>query len=180
MGANPLDALRHARLWPWQGSTCSSCMKCSLTETAKQADIVLPAASAYEKDGTVTNTAGEIQSVRKGVEIIRAAHRFRSAADPFSPARKSLDSAKLSITRTPQQCSKKFAKSVAGYNVRTGRPADGRAPNRPNSRFTRNGHAPYDVPVGLIKSAHDNLFTSGTLGKFCSMMESLPEAEAAD
>src|SRR6202162_1092709 len=41
-----------------------------LTETAKQADIVFPAASAYEKDGTVTNTAGEIQMLRKGVEIM--------------------------------------------------------------------------------------------------------------
>src|SRR3984893_9388640 len=32
-----------------------------LTDTSKPADIVFPAASAYEKDGTVTNTAGEIQ-----------------------------------------------------------------------------------------------------------------------
>src|SRR5216683_1735680 len=31
-----------------------------LTETAKVADVVFPAASAYEKDGTVTNTSGEI------------------------------------------------------------------------------------------------------------------------
>jgi len=30
-----------------------------LTETAQMADIVFPAASAYEKDGSVTNTAGE-------------------------------------------------------------------------------------------------------------------------
>ena len=41
-----------------------------LTETAKLADIVLPAASAYEKDGTLTNTAGEVQMMRKGVEIM--------------------------------------------------------------------------------------------------------------
>jgi hypothetical protein len=43
---------------------------------------------------------------------------------------------------------------------------------------SRNGHAPYDIPVGLIRSAHDTLFTSGTLGRFCTMMESLPEAQA--
>ena len=43
--------------------------------------------------------------------------------------------------------------------------------------FARNGHAPYDVPVGLIRSAKDTLFTSGTLGRFCTMMESLPEAK---
>jgi hypothetical protein len=44
-------------------------------------------------------------------------------------------------------------------------------------QIARNGHAPYDVPVGLIRSAQDTLFTSGTLGRFCSMMDSLQEAE---
>src|SRR6201981_1489212 len=41
-----------------------------LTKTAKAADIVLPAASAYEKDGTVTNTSGEIQILRKAAEVM--------------------------------------------------------------------------------------------------------------
>ena len=41
-----------------------------LTETAKLADIVFPAASAYEKDGTVTNTAGEIQLLHKAAEVM--------------------------------------------------------------------------------------------------------------
>jgi hypothetical protein len=45
-------------------------------------------------------------------------------------------------------------------------------------QFAKNGHAPYDVPVGLIRSAEDTLFTSGTLGRFCTMMESVPEAKA--
>ncbi len=45
-------------------------------------------------------------------------------------------------------------------------------------QFSKNGHAPYDVPVQLIRSANDTLFTSGTLGQFCTMMQSLPEAEA--
>ncbi len=70
-------------------------------------------------------------------------------------------------------------KNVAGYNVEPSGLLMGE-PEPAKLGFTRNGHAPYDVPVGLIRSAHDNLFTSGTLGKFCSMMESLPEAEAAD
>jgi hypothetical protein len=43
-------------------------------------------------------------------------------------------------------------------------------------QVARNGHAPYDVPAGLIRSAQDTLFTSGTLGRFCTMMDSLPEA----
>jgi NADH-quinone oxidoreductase subunit G len=38
-----------------------------LTETAQAADVVLPAASAYEKSGTVTNVCGEIQPLRPAV-----------------------------------------------------------------------------------------------------------------
>jgi NADH-quinone oxidoreductase subunit G len=37
-----------------------------LTETAQLADVVLPAASAYEKSGTMTNTYGDLQLVKKG------------------------------------------------------------------------------------------------------------------
>jgi NADH-quinone oxidoreductase subunit G len=36
-----------------------------LTETAALADVVLPAASLYEKSGTVTNTFGDVQLVQK-------------------------------------------------------------------------------------------------------------------
>ena len=36
-----------------------------LTETATLADVVLPAASAYEKSGTFTNTCGDLQQVQK-------------------------------------------------------------------------------------------------------------------
>ncbi|MGH9560397.1 MAG: molybdopterin oxidoreductase family protein, partial [Terracidiphilus sp.] len=39
-----------------------------LTETAALADVVLPAASLYEKSGTVTNTFGDIQMVRKAAD----------------------------------------------------------------------------------------------------------------
>ena len=39
-----------------------------LTETAKRADVVLPAACFAEKDGTFTNTERRVQRVRKAVE----------------------------------------------------------------------------------------------------------------
>ncbi|MCD6505015.1 formate dehydrogenase subunit alpha [Candidatus Poribacteria bacterium] len=39
-----------------------------LTETAEYADVVLPAASAFEKDGTFTNTERRIQRVRKAID----------------------------------------------------------------------------------------------------------------
>ncbi|HTS36428.1 MAG TPA: NADH-quinone oxidoreductase subunit NuoG [Candidatus Solibacter sp.] len=40
-----------------------------LTETAALADVVLPAANAYEKSGTMTNTCGDVQLVKKAGEI---------------------------------------------------------------------------------------------------------------
>ncbi len=39
-----------------------------LTETAKLADVVLPTASLYEKAGTVTNTYGDVQLVKKAAD----------------------------------------------------------------------------------------------------------------
>ena len=40
-----------------------------LTETAVMADVVLPAANAYEKLGTFTNTCGDLQLVKKAGEV---------------------------------------------------------------------------------------------------------------
>jgi formate dehydrogenase alpha subunit len=45
-----------------------------LTETAQVADVVLPAASFAEKDGTFTNTERRIQRVRKAIEPVGSTH----------------------------------------------------------------------------------------------------------
>jgi NADH-quinone oxidoreductase subunit G len=145
-----------------------------LTETAKQADIVFPAASAYEKDGTVTNTAGEIQMLRKGVEIMGTRSDF-DLLRIVSHQMERLGLGKAFHYKSPAAVFEEIRKTVPGYSVQPGALLEGAAePTRLG--FSRNGHAPYDVPVGLIRSAHDTLFTSGTLGRFCTMMESLPEA----
>ncbi|GJL49880.1 MAG: formate dehydrogenase subunit alpha [Nitrospirales bacterium] len=44
------------------------CQELFLTETAKLADVVLPACSYAEKDGTFTNTEGHTQAVRKAID----------------------------------------------------------------------------------------------------------------
>ncbi|MCA9471094.1 MAG: NADH-quinone oxidoreductase subunit NuoG [Nitrospira sp.] len=44
------------------------CQELFMTETAKLADVVLPACSYTEKDGTFTNTEGHMQAVRKAIE----------------------------------------------------------------------------------------------------------------
>jgi len=147
-----------------------------LTETAKVADVVFPAASAYEKEGTVTNTSGEIQLLHKGAEVMGARSDF-DLLRIVSHQLEKLGLGKAFHYKTPAAVSEEIRKAVPGYDVpMAGLLTGGAEPTQ--IRFQTNGHAPYDVPAGLIRSAQDNLFTSGSLGHFCQMMESLPEAEA--
>jgi NADH-quinone oxidoreductase subunit G len=147
-----------------------------LTETALMADVVFPAASAYEKDGSVTNTAGEIQLLHKAAEVMGARSDF-DLLRILSHQLEKLGLGKAFHFKTPAAVFEEIRKTLPGYNVHpAGLLTGGAEPTK--VEFSRNGHAPYDVPVELIRSANDNLFTSGTLGRFCTMMQSLPEAEA--
>ena len=47
-----------------------------LTETASLADVVLPAANAYEKAGTFTNTCGDLQMLKKAGEMTGTRNDF--------------------------------------------------------------------------------------------------------
>ena len=146
-----------------------------LTETAKAADIVLPGASAYEKDGTVTNTSGEIQIVHKAAELMGP----RSDFDLLRILSYQLEKQGLGKAfhyKTPGDVFAEIRGSVPGYNVPLASLLAGGA-EATRAPFARNGHAPHDVPAGLIRSANDTLFTSGTLSRWCTMMESLPEAD---
>ena len=147
-----------------------------LTETAQLADIVFPAASAYEKDGSVTNTAGEIQLLHKAAEVMGA----RSDFDLLRIVSHQLERAGLGKAfhfKTPAAVFEEIRKAVPGYNVQpAGLLTGGAEPTK--IEFAKNGHAAYDVPLQLIRPANDNLSTSGTLGRFCTMMQTLPEAEA--
>jgi NADH-quinone oxidoreductase subunit G len=147
-----------------------------LTETAKQADIVYPAASAYEKDGSVTNTSGEIQLLHKAGEVMGTRADF-DLLRIVSHQLEKVGLGKAFHYKTPAAVFEEIRKTVPGYNVHpAGLLTGGAEPTK--IQFSRNGHEPYDVPVQLIRSANDNLFTSGSLGRFCTMMQSLPEAEA--
>ena len=147
-----------------------------LTETALQADVVFPAASAYEKDGSVTNTSGEVQLLRKAAEVMGPRSDF-DLLRILSHQLEKIGVGKAFHYKTPGAVFEEIRKVVPGYDLQpAGLLTGGAEPTR--LQFARNGHAPYDVPVELIRSANDNLFTSGTLGRFCTMMQSLPEAEA--
>jgi NADH-quinone oxidoreductase subunit G len=147
-----------------------------LTETSREADIVFPAASAYEKEGTVTNTAGEVQLLRKAAEVMGTRTDF-DLLRIVSHQLERLGLGKAFHYKNPAAVFEEIRKTVPGYDLQpTGLLTGGAEPTK--LQFSRNGHAPYDVPAHLIQSANDTLFTSGTLGEFCTMMQSLPEAEA--
>jgi len=147
-----------------------------LTDTAKLADVVFPAASAYEKEGTVTNTSGEIQLLHKGAEVMGPRTDF-DLLRILSHQLEKLGLGKAFHYKTQHAVFEEIRKAVPGYDVQPAGLLTGGA-EATHVHVAKNGHAPYDVPVGLIRSAQDTLFTSGTLGRFCTMMESLPEAEA--
>ena len=146
-----------------------------LTETAKAADIVLPGASAYEKDGTVTNTSGEIQILHKAAELMGP----RSDFDLLRILSHQLEKhglGKAFAYKRPGDVFAEIRKTVPAYNVPLASLLAGGA-EATRAPFARNGQVPHDVPAGLIRSANDTLFTSGTLSRWCTMMESLPEAD---
>jgi NADH-quinone oxidoreductase chain G len=145
------------------------------TDTSRPADIVFPAASAYEKDGTVTNTSGEIQLLRKAAEVMGARSDF-DLLRILSHQLEKVGIGKAFHYKNPAAVFEEIRKAVPGYDVPpAGLLTGGAEPTRVH--VARNGHAPYDVPAGLIRSAQDTLFTSGTLGRYCSMMDSLQEAD---
>jgi NADH-quinone oxidoreductase subunit G len=174
VGANPL--MHFATLGSGRGKLDLLIVhEMFLTETAKLADIIFPAASAYEKDGTVTNTSGEIQMLHKGAEVMGPRSDF-DLLRILSHQLEKLGLGEAFHYKTPAAVFEEIRKAVSGYNVQPAGLLTGGA-EATRVEFARNGHAPYDVPVGLIRSANDTLFTSGTLGRFCTMMESLPEAK---
>jgi NADH-quinone oxidoreductase subunit G len=67
VGANPVE---HVGIDPYVFSNSFVVVQdMFLTETAVIADVVLPAANAYEKSGTFTNTCGDLQLVKKAGEV---------------------------------------------------------------------------------------------------------------
>ena len=68
VGANPLKTFGVAQPDRLAGLELLVVHDMFLTETAQRADVVLPAASTYEKDGTLTNTAGEVQMTHRAID----------------------------------------------------------------------------------------------------------------
>jgi NADH-quinone oxidoreductase subunit G len=136
-----------------------------MTETAQRADVFLPAGSAYEKAGTVTNVCGEVQRVRPAARIMGPKPDLEIIGLLSRDMKTNIGIWK------PETVLNEIRKQVHGYDVpmmilETG----GAAVTSPV-----NGNVPSSRP-DLVFSAKNNLFHSGTLGRFCRTLNVVMEA----
>jgi NADH-quinone oxidoreductase subunit G len=174
IGANPVKTFGLAQPDKIAGLELLVVHEMFLTETAQRADVVLPAASSYEKDGTLTNTAGEVQLTHRSIDpqgprsdfdLIRILSHQLSMLGVGSPIR----------LRTPEAAFDEIRQNVPGYDLSVANLLAGRA--LVSSATSRSQEPAYDVPVGNIFSSNDFLFTSGSLGRYCSKLTSTKEAK---
>ncbi|MBS1827706.1 MAG: NADH-quinone oxidoreductase subunit NuoG [Acidobacteria bacterium] len=136
-----------------------------LTETAKQADIVLPAASAYEKSGTVTNVTGEVQK-------LHAAGQTMGSKPDLEIMGLIAREMKLNLgIWSPSNVFDEIRSSVSGYNIPLPIIATGQAAQT----SPLNGRVPVTPRPDLIQSAGNTLFTSGSLGRYSKKLTSVME-----
>jgi NADH-quinone oxidoreductase subunit G len=137
-----------------------------LTETAKRADVVLPAASAYEKRGTVTNVCGDVQQLTRGPKTMGA----KSDLEIFGLLVKELH--EDLGTPKPEAVFEEIRRTVRGYDIpRAVIETGGAAPS-----FPVNGGVAFEGRPDLIRSVHNTLFTSGTLGRYSKMLNAVIES----
>jgi NADH-quinone oxidoreductase subunit G len=179
-----------------------------LTETALLADVVLPAANLYEKSGTVTNSYGDIQMVKKATDtagvrtdfelIVRIADRMGVKAQSLVPFGHGLR-ADLGQSRGAQMGeSDRHAVWLAANNYEPKlSPFDPFAtfdeiqrlvPAYNVSRFELLSGGEKQMRTDLVQietqsdrpdlvlPSNDTLFTSGTLGRYSTILHSVMES----
>jgi NADH-quinone oxidoreductase subunit G len=163
VGANPLNRAALAA----QGAFVVV-QEMFLTETAERADVVFPAASAYEKDGTVTNVTGEVQRLKRALKTMGT----KPDLEIFGLLAK-----EMGLDLGPARHDAIFdeiRKDVRGYNVPLPVIATGGAAQT----SPVNGRVPVESRPDLIHSAGNTLFTSGTLGRYSKMLNTVMEHPA--
>jgi NADH-quinone oxidoreductase subunit G len=137
------------------------------TETAQAADVVLPAASAYEKAGTFTNVCGEVQRLKEAIgvvgtkpdlTIIGFLARDMGVAGDMGPW-------------SPRQVFDEIRRTVRGYDVSPAVIAAGGAAQT----TPLGGPIEYAARPELVRSEHNGLFSSGTLGRYCDILHTVLE-----
>ena len=176
VGANPLKTFDVAQPDKLGGLDLLVVQDMFLTETAQRADVVLPAASTYEKDGTMTNTAGEVQRTSRSIDpqgprsdydLLRILSHQLSMLGLGAPIR----------LRTPEAAFDEIRQHVAGYDLPVAGLLAGGAELA--TATCNSAEQPQDLPAGTIFSSNDYLFTSGTLGRYCGKLTSTNEAKEA-
>ncbi|HTX15882.1 MAG TPA: NADH-quinone oxidoreductase subunit NuoG [Candidatus Baltobacteraceae bacterium] len=174
VGANPLKTFAVSSPDLLAGLELLVVQDMFLTETALRADVVLPAASTYEKDGSITNTAGEVQLTHRSIDpqgprsdfdLLRILSHQLGMLGLGTPIR----------LRTPEAAFEEIRQYVAGYNLSP--PALLAGGSELATPACKSVESSYDVPPGAVFSSHDYLFTSGTLGRYCSRLTSTNEAK---
>jgi NADH-quinone oxidoreductase subunit G len=138
-----------------------------LTETAQRADVVFPSASAYEKVGTVTNVCGEVQLLKQAIRVMGT----KPDLEIMGLIGKEMGLAPMLGPWTSDAVFKEIRGTVRGYQVPLPIVATGGAAQT----LAVNGRISIESRPELIQSAHDTLFTSGTLGRYSRILNSVLE-----
>ncbi len=139
-----------------------------LHETAETADVFLPAASSYEKSGTVTNTCGELQWLRKALDTPGT----RTDLDIL--ARLAAAMGATSFSAKAEDVLEEIRRVVPGYQVSSAQLLAGGAEA---TLLAEGAASPTKNIRGRIESADDTLFTSGTMGRYSRILGLAPERE---
>jgi NADH-quinone oxidoreductase subunit G len=174
VGANPVKTFGVAEPDRLAGLELLVVHDLFLTETSARAHVVLPAASGYEKDGTLTNTAGEVQLTHRSIDPQGPRSDF-DLIRILSHQLAMLGLGSAIRLRTPEAAFDEIRQNVAGYNLSHANLLGGGA--ELSSATSKSAEASYDVPPGTVFSSEDYLFTSGTLGRYCSKLTSTNEAK---
>ena len=205
VGANPIGRLG---LDPFLFSkTFVVVQEMFLTETAFMADVVLPAANAYEKSGTFTNTCGDLQILKKAGEVTGTKSDFEMIvriADamgfdvhklvPFGAGERTdmgqsrgaqsgetdrhavwLEARGLEPKMNPLEPTAildEIQRLVPGYDFSR---INLLAGNDQHTTLANSGPGAIQKPE-LIVPANDNLFSSGTLGRYSKALHSVMES----
>jgi NADH-quinone oxidoreductase subunit G len=162
VGANPLEGRTK------QGSPFLVVQEMFLTETAQAADVVLPASSGYEKAGTLTNVCGEVQRLKKGLQAMGT----KPDLEIIGLIAKEMGLAALAGPWVPDAVFEEIRKTVHGYNIPG--PLMAAAQTMPV-----NGRVAISSRSEPIRSSHDTLFTSGTLGRYSKALHNVMEGRVA-
>ena len=164
VGANPL---KHASLAASNAFVVVQEM--FLTETAQRAEVVLPAASAYEKNGTVTNVCGQVQRLKAGLKVMGT----KPDLEILGLLTKEIGE-NIGIW-SAEKIFEEIRKTVRGYNIPLPLIATGGAAQT----SAVNGRVPAGSRPDLVQSARDTLYTSGSLGRYSKTLNSVLEAPGA-